>query len=444
MASHMCAVARLESAPLGVRVAPRDGDEAARAAAAAGGGAGRNAPPPAASASSAASSSVISVAPTSIPDDAAPSEPSRLRYSYFVAGSGGAGPAVLAATLLLAGRDAAAWKDGTKVSRPAFSEPLPADFGRFVGSKTVYLIDLPEVEAAAVDLRVPSVSARFATAPGAFNLGTVLLARLLPKKILADRDFAARAAGVLAPLVAAADAAMGVLPVAIRVDLELKKERGGGPGGEQQQPRTPPRGPRDRRREDPFLRGDDEQASSSAFVHRDMATAVGACTAAFAREVLRLDEGGEGDEDGSGRGGPGGEGGRKRRHSVPPGVCRPEALPGASRERILKDVAENSGAARFEVGAPPWALDSEPTRLGEFFFLCVCVYVFFFWSEGGGGDEIKNKNSLSLSFFFSLSPSLSVAIFEFTIKKQKSSSTRNGHVLVIDMAIKGRGERGGG
>ena len=54
--------------------------------------------------------------------------------------SGGAGPAVLAATLLLAGRDAAAWKDGTKVSRPAFSEPLPADFGRFVGG-TLRLFD---------------------------------------------------------------------------------------------------------------------------------------------------------------------------------------------------------------------------------------------------------------------------------------------------------------
>lgn len=365
MASHMCAVARLEAAPLGVKVAPRDDEEEAalaaaraRTAAAAGNKASSSSPSPPSSAT------VTTTFPTSIPSDASPSEPSRLRYSYYVAGSGGAGPAVLAATLLLAGRDAAAWKDGIEVSRPAFSEPLPADFGRFVGRKTVYLIGLPEVEAAAVDLRVPSVSARFATAPGVFNLGTVLLARLLPKSILGNRDFAARAAGALAPLVAAADAAMKVLPVAIRVDLELKQEKGAAGEGKKSKPL---RDPRDRRREDPFLRADDEQASSSSFVHRDMATAVGACTAAFAREVLRLDEGsGDNGNNGSGEGLE-----RKKKYSVPPGVCRPEALPPASRERILRDVAENSGVARFEVGAPPWALDSEPTRLGECFFLLV-------------------------------------------------------------------------
>jgi len=402
----MCAVARLESAPLGIKVAPRDDEEAAS-----GGGppalAAARAKAAAASSSSnskpsspAPSATVTTVTPTSIPEGAAPSEPSRLRYSYYVAGSGGAGPAVLAATLLLAGRDAAAWKDGSKLTRPAFSEPLPADFGRFIGRKTVYLIDLPEVEAAAVDLRVPSVSARFATAPGIFNLGTVLLARLLPKSVLGDRGFASSAAGVLGPLVAAADAAMKALPVAIRVDLELKKKTerddgrdgdGGGAtstsmatttgtksGSELRAPR------RERRRDDPFLRGDDEQASSSAFVHRDMATAVGACTAAFARELLF---------------GGGARADKNEKLSVPVGVCRPEALPAESRERILRDVAENSGAARFEVGAPPWALDSEPTRLGEFdFFFCFFFGFFFFFSLSRSRGTAKKKNSLSSSF----------------------------------------------
>ena len=416
MAAHMCAVARLESAPLGIKVAPRDDEEAAsgggppalaaaRAKAAAAASSSSSKP----SSSPSSATTVTTVTPTSIPEGAVPSEPSRLRYSYYVAGSGGAGPAVLAATLLLAGRDATAWKDGEKLSRPAFSEPLPADFGRFIGRKTVYLIDLPEVEAAAVDLRVPSVSARFATAPGVFNLGTVLLARLLPKSVLGDGGFASGAAGVLAPVVAAADAAMRVLPVAIRVDLELKKKmekqsdggdgNGGGAttsttgttsGSELRDPN------RERRRDDPFLRGDDEQASSSAFVHRDMATAVGACTAAFAREVLF----------GGGNGGAESES-EKGKFSVPAGVCRPEALPAESRERILKDVAENSGAARFEVGAPPWALDSEPTRLGE----CEEEERVDFSSSSSGffsrpskgvreerTQNAKKKNSLSPSF----------------------------------------------
>ena len=415
MASHMCAVARLEAAPLGVRVAPGDdGGEAAagaRARAKARAAASEvssspssspssSSPPPSSSSSASSSSSVLTTTETSIPDDAVPSDPSRLRYSYFVAGSGGAGPAVLAATLLLAARDAAAWKDGVKVTRPAFSEPLPADFGRFVGNKTVYLIDLPEVEAAAVDLRVPSVSARFATAPGVFNLGTVLLARLIPKSVLGDRKFAAGAASLLSPLVAAADAAMGgVLPVAIRVDLELKKKTGeegasGGGGG-----KPPKRDPRDRRRDDPFLRADDEQASSSAFVHRDMATAVGACTAAFARELLRFQSGsssGSGNGSGSGRGG--------GKDSAPPaGVSRPEALPPSSRERILRDVAEHSGAARFEVGAPPWALDSEPTRLGEYVFFFFFFFFFRLFGRAGPEEERKNSRSRSLLLFLSLS-----------------------------------------
>ena len=407
MASHMCAVSRLESAPLGFKVAPRDDDEAAGVPAAAA-AAARAKAAAAASSTSPSSSTVITTTATSIPDDATPSEPSRLRYSYYVAGSGGAGPAVLAATLLLAGRDAAAWKDGAKLTRRAFSEPLPADFGRFIGRKTVYLIDLPEVEAAAVDLRVPSVSARFATAPGVFNLGTVLLARLLPKSVLGDRTFAASAASVLAPLVAAADAMMKVLPIAIRVDLELKKKmqeeksgeksKSGGSGESATDPR------RDRRRDDPFLRGDDEQASSSAFVHRDMATAVGACTAAFARELL------------FGQGGDGRKNSENNETIVPAGVCRPEALPAASRARILRDVAENSGAARFEVGAPPWALDSEPTRLGEFFF-------FFPGGVSRSTEKLRTIKTHSLLFFFVL----------FILQKHsKSSIYRVWHVLVIE------------
>lgn len=232
----------------------------------------------------------------------ATSTPTRLRYSYLVAGSGGAGPAVLAATLLLAGTPATAWADGKKVSAPAWSQPLPVDFGRGVGTRTVALIDLPEVEGAATALNVPSVSARFGITPAFFNAATAALAAVAPKAWLTDRAAAARVGAALGPIVAAGDAIFKDRTVAMRADLETS-------AGE---------------------------TASAIYVHRDMTSAVGTCTAAFAAAVL--------------------EG------LVPAGVTRPEALPRAARDAIRERAA--AGAARCEVGVPAWAVDSEPKRLG--------------------------------------------------------------------------------
>jgi hypothetical protein len=178
---------------------------------------------------------------TSPPPPATASAPTRLRYSYFVAGSGGAGAAVLAATLLLAGTPAAAWRDGERVTAPPWSQPMTVDFGRGVGRKRVALIDLPEVEAAAVALGVPSVSARFGTAPAAFNVAMAAFAALAPRSWVTDGPTAARVAGALAPIVAAGDALAGDGTVAIRADLET------GAG----------------------------ESAAAVYVHRDMAAAVG-------------------------------------------------------------------------------------------------------------------------------------------------------------------------
>ena len=50
-----------------------------------------------------------------------------------------------------------------------------------VGRRSVYLYPLPEVQSAFDILRVPSVSARFGTAPDVWNWGMVLMSRLAPK-----------------------------------------------------------------------------------------------------------------------------------------------------------------------------------------------------------------------------------------------------------------------
>ena len=52
---------------------------------------------------------------------------------------------------------------------PAISGPRVVDFGRPLGRVTAWLYNLPEVASTHQNLRVPSVSARFATAPVFWN-----------------------------------------------------------------------------------------------------------------------------------------------------------------------------------------------------------------------------------------------------------------------------------
>lgn len=44
----------------------------------------------------------------------APIEPTRVRYSYYTAGSGGVGPTILETSFLLAGTDVTVYRDGSK------------------------------------------------------------------------------------------------------------------------------------------------------------------------------------------------------------------------------------------------------------------------------------------------------------------------------------------
>lgn len=44
-------------------------------------------------------------------------QPARLRYSYYTAGSGGVGPTILETSMLLAGEEVVAYRDGQKASQ---------------------------------------------------------------------------------------------------------------------------------------------------------------------------------------------------------------------------------------------------------------------------------------------------------------------------------------
>lgn len=56
-------------------------------------------------------------------------EPSMLRYSYYTAGSGGAGPTILETSFLLAGEECTVYKDGQPFKLPPISNRRDVDFG---------------------------------------------------------------------------------------------------------------------------------------------------------------------------------------------------------------------------------------------------------------------------------------------------------------------------
>lgn len=52
-----------------------------------------------------------------------------LRYSYYTAGSGGAGPTILETSFLLAGEECTVYKDGQPFKLPPISNRREVDFG---------------------------------------------------------------------------------------------------------------------------------------------------------------------------------------------------------------------------------------------------------------------------------------------------------------------------
>lgn len=80
-------------------------------------------------------------------------QPRLLRYSYYTAGTGGAGPTILATSLLLAGEEAVVFRDGKRYALPAVSQRREVDFGPGVGRKGLWLYNLPEVASSHVNLK---------------------------------------------------------------------------------------------------------------------------------------------------------------------------------------------------------------------------------------------------------------------------------------------------
>ncbi|KAG8089109.1 hypothetical protein GUJ93_ZPchr0011g28151 [Zizania palustris] len=152
------------------------------------------------------------------------SEPERLRFFYYTAGSGGAGPTILTTSFLLLAEDVIAYNRGKEIKLKPYSGALSIDFGKGVRKKDVYLLNLPEVKSAYEILGVPTVSARFGTAPFFWNWGMQAFANFLPVEYLRDKNKVTKLVEFVDPFVRAIDGIAGER-VSIRIDLDCTNGR---------------------------------------------------------------------------------------------------------------------------------------------------------------------------------------------------------------------------
>ncbi|CAN6325757.1 unnamed protein product [Urochloa humidicola] len=231
-------------------------------------------------------------------------EPERLRFFYYTAGSGGAGPTVLTTSFLLLGDDVIAYNKGEEIKLKPYSGALNIDFGKGVRKKNVYLLNLPEVKSAFKILGVPTVSARFGTAPFFWNWGMQAFANFLPGDFLRDKNKVQKLVKSVDPLVRAIDGIAGER-VSMRVDLDCSNGRN----------------------------------TIGLFTHKKLSVSVGFATAAFALAVL--------------------EG------NTQPGVWFPEEPEGIAIEarKLLLERA-SQGTSNFVMNKPSWMVETDPKEVG--------------------------------------------------------------------------------
>ncbi|CAA0805844.1 Saccharopine dehydrogenase [Striga hermonthica] len=216
-------------------------------------------------------------------------QPQKLRYNYFTSGSGGTGPGVLSTTFYLLADEAVTYHQGEEKKLKAYSDKRSVSFGEGIGERDVFLLNVPEVASARRVFGVPTIDARFGTAPFFWNWTLLAVIKLLPVEILKDRRIVQFLSKFSYPFIRAVDVISGE-KAAIRVDLECS----------------------------------DGYNTSAIFSHQRLAEAAGTATAAFALAVL--------------------EG------STKPGVWYPEEPEGIAveaREKLLRRAAE--GAMEFQI-----------------------------------------------------------------------------------------------
>ena len=173
-----------------------------------------------------------------------------LEFSFFTAGTGGAGPTIVSATFLLLASDALTLSAGEICGQPAWSGRRIIDFGGSVGRRACFLLDNPDVPSTSAALEIANCASRFGTAPALWNQLFAVM-QWLPKPLLLNRKAMQAFSLVSMPVIRAVDALVGSTN-AMRIDAH-------GASG----------------------------SLSLRCVHPSLEDCVGQATAAFALELLR-------------------------------------------------------------------------------------------------------------------------------------------------------------
>lgn len=203
------------------------------------------------------------------------------KFSFFTAGSGGAGPTILAATFLLLGQDVLVYKNNEKVLKKSVSDMKSVNFGSKLGFRDVARLNLIECESCYQSTGIPSVETYFGTAPKFWNLLFVLMATWIPQHILQNRSLMGQLGVISLPLVRLVDKLVGSIN-SIRVDLQSVNN----------------------------------SSAYAIMTHNDMEKAVGDSLAAFVKYMIL-----------------------KKEFDFTPGVYFPEEIPSIKyKESVLQDI----------------------------------------------------------------------------------------------------------
>jgi hypothetical protein len=176
----------------------------------------------------------------------------RVDFSFFTAGSGGAGVTLLVATFLILAEEALTIVNGRRKPVKAMREYSPVNFGPVVGDKVVAHLNLLETASVHDTLGVGSTKSLFGTAPGFWNDLLGIMA-LLPPSILANQELMTNLAVFSLPIVRLVDYFAGATN-AMRCDVSSDKE--------------------------PSLK------ATALYAHENLEPCVGECVAAFCAAVL--------------------------------------------------------------------------------------------------------------------------------------------------------------
>jgi len=109
-----------------------------------------------------------------------------VEFNTYVAGSGGAGPAVLASTFKIAAKSVRIYRNNTLKLKTSFTRRKRFPFPNPIGKKSLYYFDLPEVISIHEVYGVHNIISRFGTSPQILNKMNYLTGKLMKLKKFRD------------------------------------------------------------------------------------------------------------------------------------------------------------------------------------------------------------------------------------------------------------------